>query len=227
MYNKIVIDFMTDEQCVFCDSGRTLKKGIVLRNLETKELVVSSTSCFDKHIIKISNPKEVIPNLTKGVIGKPSESYKNSDNTQGGKTSHQISNLEYLILRQEKLSHIKGIKYDGIQDIYDSYKKDFKISETEDFRLNKFIESTIEKFPDYSPRNLQKLYASLFWLKYAIDKQRNEKSKKFLQDIHDKYQKSRKLSRKQVDSVYETLKNLNSKIEKKTDMIPEIELNVA
>jgi len=124
MYRALIIDFSKDKKCFFCKSGKTLKFCVTIQDISSGEVYVSSKSCYEKNIDKFKNKNDNIPNLTKGVIRENSESqYLSKRFAIERDPSSQISNLEYLILRQEKLSDIDKMKYDGIQDIYENYKK--------------------------------------------------------------------------------------------------------
>jgi len=221
MYRALIIDFSKDKKCFFCKSGKTLKFCVTIQDISSGEVYVSSKSCYEKNIDKFKNKNDNIPNLTKGVIRENSESqYLSKRFAIERDPSSQISNLEYLILRQEKLSDIDKMKYDGIQDIYENYKKGLSLTEIENNRLDRFIETTKKIYPEFSPMNLQRLYACVFWLDYAIINTDYKKTQEFLQSILHDYKKYRMISKKQADCVSATFERINNKITKIKDKIP-------
>jgi len=224
-FKKLKIDFMTDEQCFFCKSGRKLKEGFLIKNNLTGELLVSSRSCYEKNKSSFSNNDEIIPNLTRGILNSVSVP-KNigSDKSKKPGKSVELSNIEYLILRQEKLRDVSGIPFEGIDDIYNSYRENYVISSLENNRLQRFIDKTKRSFPQLAPSKLQRLYATIFWMNYAIEKQPNEKSKNFMRSILKQYKTYRGLSIKQIEVIMGIIETLNSKIDNKRYHIPNVEL---
>ena len=189
MYKQILKDYFTDKYCHFCNSGRLLKEGIILINLNTNETVFISKHCLDKeeNRSQIQNINETIPNLTKGLAVQQQNTQNvkhstNTNNTQNLAVNNHYE-IEYLILRQEKLSDFEGVSYQGINDIYLKFKDKYTISEVESSRLKKLISKTKIDFPQFSPSSLQKLYASSFWLDYAIKKTTKIKQQIFLESI--------------------------------------------
>lgn len=223
-YRRILIDFVTDDKCAFCNSGKLLKIGILLEDLSTGERVYASTSCYkDKLQGKIMNEKDPVLDLTRGILSNSSNiSTKGKSSPQNNII--QISNLEYLILRQDKLSDVPGLSYNPLKNIYDSYLLNGALNMDEERYLQNIINKTIREFPQYSPRNLQKLYATLFWLKYAANKQEHEELKEFIASIYEWYKRKRYLTANQIVAIKNTIEVQNKKIGKKGELIPEIEL---
>ncbi len=224
MFKKVLIDFMTDENCAFCESGRTLKEGVRLINLVTRSMVVCSKHCLDKESLQIINASETIPDVTRGII---QQNLNGKAYPSGNSNKEKESALEYLILRQDKLSEIEGIPYNGINDIYQEFEEDHSLSLSALNRLNKFIQTTTIRFPEYSLRNLQKLYASVFWLQYARDKADNLKTKEFLESVLKHYKRKKFISIKQDTAIKKTFKSLNLRFDKKSDRIPNVQYHVS
>jgi len=94
------------------------------------------------------------------------------------------------------------------------------LTEIENNRLDRFIETTKKIYPEFSPMNLQRLYACVFWLDYAIINTDYKKTQEFLQSILHDYKKYRMISKKQADCVSATFERINNKITKIKDKIP-------
>ena len=228
MYKQILKDYFTDKYCHFCNSGRLLKEGIILINLNTNETVFISKHCLDKeeNRSQIQNINETIPNLTKGLAVQQQNTQNvkhstNTNNTQNLAVNNHYE-IEYLILRQEKLSDFEGVSYQGINDIYLKFKDKYTISEVESSRLKKLISKTKIDFPQFSHSSLQKLYASSFWLDYAIKKTTKIKQQIFLESISDYYKKNRVITQKQSDAVQQIFEELNTTFKINKDHIPKV-----
>lgn len=220
-FSRLKIDFMTDEKCFFCDSGRTLKEGILIKNNLTGEFLISSKSCYIKHKKSFSNNDEIIPNLTRGILNTGNINTSIQSKASAGTVKQiELSNIEYLILRQEKLKNLRGISFNRIDDIYKNYKKNYSITPSESNRLQRLIDKTVKDYPQFSPGRLQRLYA----IDYAIEKQPNEKSKEFMRSILEQYKSNRTLSIKQINIFRDIIESINSNIAVKRYHIPEIEL---
>lgn len=161
-YRILKHDFTQDELCQICNSGRILKEAYFLIDESTLEEIITSQSCVRNIQNKISNWNGPFPDFTKGIIQENGKKRNSNDSTEqnGKKERKRIENdslIEYLVYRQEKLKAFNGIFYDGIQYIYESYKKNYELTEDQINHLKNFVLKTEREFPQFSINILRRL----------------------------------------------------------------------
>lgn len=225
MLTKIKIDFCTDQVCAICESHRELKEAVFLKD-ENDQTVTISKHCYDKlNELKVANYNAIVPDLTKGannfkgsLVGK--KKVKDRQNIVENDLNKKNRLLEYLILRQEKLVDF-GTAYSKLDELYRCFTQDGSLKDDQYVYLDNLIKYTQNNKLEYSLSNLQKLYASSFWLKYAIERTENLERKKFLSSILNYYYKNRFITFKQNVHVIETFERINQNI--KSNKIPRVE----
>ncbi len=226
MLTKLKIDFCNDEICAICESHRKLKEAVFLKD-ENHQIVTVSKHCYIKykHKISVANYNAIVPDLTKGKINSSDKSNNNTrENVKSNETENGLYKknrlIEYLILRQEKLVDF-GTAYNKLDNLYENYMK-YGFLNNEQYRyLDNLIKYTESNKAEYSHTKLQKLYASSFWLKHAIEKTENLERKSFLSGILRYYQEKGYITIKQNNHVLETFERINLKI--KSNKIPTVE----
>lgn len=186
VWTKIRIDFTETVQCEFCSRKITSGKGIVIKN-ENGDISFSGPNCAQNRNGKnVSNPNEKIVDITKGCIlqelmpirsdrGMATVNIRiDEDNfTQLNDIDvhnyHDINAVKaYFTLRFEKLGHINAIpKAKKLVEIYNTYISEGKILNKDESYIKMIMYG--DKYPRYSYKNLQSVYAADYWLVLFIE----------------------------------------------------------
>ncbi|AIZ42465.1 hypothetical protein [Cellulophaga baltica] len=199
------------EICHFCNRPLRSLKAYILIDEKTKENVYSGPKCAEDNINNEYNLK-LIPDLTKYTLAindKESIPSNNSKERNTSKYSEKELNLrkaiEYLELRENKLSEDFNTSYNVLKEYYNSYLEEGTLN------LNQIshILNIEKKSPDSLKLiNLQKCYNYIFWINTGIQKL-EVKADDFLIPIKNYLLKNLKLSDKQKIGVNKWLQNLD------------------
>lgn len=225
-WKKIRIDFAPEVKCQLCHRYIYSGKAIIIMN-DNGEYAYSGPHCA-KDPIKVDNPTDKLIDITKGCI----EEHSNNHNNSGSQRAKKQNDLEdapisldfddyldtnaakaYLILRFEKLTHIPTItklNSEKLASIYQRYKSTGVILSNEENYLKTVMYGT--KYPKFSYKNLQSVYATDFWLHIFMTKNSDHKFATSLQSYLHSYLT---LSDKQMDKLNECFseqKNMKVKL---------------
>ena len=215
IWKKIRIDFTETVKCEFCNRKITSGKGIVIQN-ENGIFSFAGPSCAQNEH-NVINPKESIMDITKGcelheIERKPSSAKSiklNKDNNEDNFTKQDDIDSNdyldtnavkaYLTLRFGKLGHIESIpKADRLNKIYESFITSGKILEQDERYISVIMYG--DKYPRFTYRNLQAVYAAEFWLMSFIKNHNSEKSE-FMKSILQYLRSNLYLTPKQINAV--------------------------
>jgi len=210
-YKRIAIDFNQGEKCEFCPRTLSSFTGVLMLEIESGRKVWAGTTCAKKHS---ENPNDSIPNLVKAsydVEPKDDEEESSSKSRKAGSQSidspTEEEAISYLILRQEKLKHIKGIAYSELEPLYERYQSNLMTDENIT-RLKRLIVKNNQENKELSLRWLRNLYACEASLQRCLRKNpENEFFKSLLSHLHSK----KSLSEKQIIKMNEELDRIGFK----------------
>ncbi|OOF53731.1 hypothetical protein BKK56_10920 [Rodentibacter genomosp. 2] len=211
-WKKIRIDFATTVKCQFCPRHITSGKAVIVQH-DNGILSYAGPSCA-KDPNKVDNPKEKIIDVTKGCV----EEYTTTKNkTQTAINTVQDEDLPmsldddnyfdenaakaYLLLRFEKLAHIQKIsdfRSEKLSGIYQKYVIENEISPDDEKYLNMVMHG--EKYPEFTYKSLQSLYATDFWLRVFLEKKPEHK---FIQSLLEQLHQNLSLSKPQMEKLNE------------------------
>lgn len=198
------------EICHFCNRPLKSLKAYILLNENTKEFVYSGPKCAENNINQTYN-LQLTPDLTKytlGINNKESSSNGTVTKLSTSKYSDAELNLrkviEYLELRENKLSEDFNTSYKVLNEYYKEYL------EKRTLGLNQIRHIlNIERKSPESLRlvNLQKCYNYFFWINTGIQKL-EDKADDFLIPIKNYLIKNLKITDRQKAGVNKWLENL-------------------
>lgn len=217
VWTKIRIDFTETVKCEFCNRKITSGKGIIIKN-ELGELSFSGPTCAqNRNGNNVANPQEKIIDITKGCVLQELESKSTStgitvahiktedDNFTSQEDSDVHNYLDnnavkaYLTLRFEKLSHIVAIpKATKLTAIYSNYINTGNISSEDENYIRMTMYS--DKFPLFTYKNLQSVYAAEYWLNSFIENNK-DKDLSFIQSNLNQLRSKLYLTQKQIDGI--------------------------
>ncbi|MUK76561.1 hypothetical protein GNP84_06530 [Aliivibrio fischeri] len=157
----------------------TSGKGFVIRN-ENGEEAFCGPVCASNPLF-VTNPNDKVPDITMG-CGVFTESGRAIEQgTDRGSTNQKADKkideknaaIAYLTLRCNKLAHIRGVKYNALNAIYDEYLKENDLSES-DVDFISYVMGN-DDFQKYTYKNLLGVYACDYWINYFIENNDNIK----------------------------------------------------
>ncbi|RLK06739.1 hypothetical protein [Tenacibaculum discolor] len=196
--------------CHFCNRPLKSLKAYILMDEKTKEKIYSGPKCAEDNISNKYNLK-LIPDLTRYTLAiNDKESVLSSNFVERNTLKHTEKDLnyrkaiEYLELRENKLSEDFNTSYNVLKEYYSFYL----VEGTLNLKQINHILNIEKKSPD-SLRliNLQKCYNYIFWINIGIQKL-EEKADGFLIPIKNYLINNLKLSIKQKKGVNKWLQNL-------------------
>lgn len=186
----------TVEKCHFCKKSLNSFSGYVLKDLTTGTEVWAGKTCAKKNISSKVIFQD-IPDLTRNTLSQEKVGPA-LGGCGGNKTSKSTEKyaLEYLLLREEKLSSsiFPGISY----PILNTYYTKYQTSNLDDKDFT-HIKNIADKAPmDFKLTNLQKLYSYMFWIDKALHQ---DSTNIFLKSIQGHLIKNKKITDKQKDAM--------------------------
>ncbi|MEQ5184502.1 hypothetical protein ABN222_08235 [Providencia alcalifaciens] len=174
VWRVVRIDFTDRQKCNFCSRSITVGFGHVVVNEGGIERYAGPT-CVRK-IENVTNVGERVPNLTTGFFVEENaapEEVGIGDNEQELQPNllqniaiqneyNEEAAISYLLLRMEKLRDVTRVRYNALDDVYLRYINN-SLSES-DFQFIRCLMYSLE-YPEFSMRNLQKIY----YCKFIID----------------------------------------------------------
>lgn len=155
------------EDCHFCNTKLRSLKAYVLQNIDTGLLVMAGPVCAKRHISDEFTLKG-LPDLTKFTSATGHRESGGGGGAGGGSTkdSERRRAIEYLQLREEKLTADVSCSWHVLTKHYQSYLK----GELSEIGVN-HINNIEKKAPDgLKLAVLQKCYNYLFWIDVALSK---------------------------------------------------------
>ncbi|OOF72424.1 hypothetical protein [Rodentibacter caecimuris] len=211
-WKKIRIDFATTVKCQFCPRHITSGKAVIVQH-DNGMLSYAGPSCA-KDPNKVDNPKEKIIDVTKGCVEEHISTKKevkiaiNTEQDENLPTSLDFDNYfdenaakAYLLLRFEKLAHIQKIsdfKSKKLNSIYQKYVIENKISLDDEKYLSMVMHG--KKYPEFTYKSLQSLYATDFWLRVFLEKKPEHK---FIKSLLEQLHQNLSLSKPQMEKLNE------------------------
>jgi hypothetical protein len=199
------IDFADDFRCCFCHRTIVCGKGCVVVDDNGNEGFCGSV-CATKPQ-NVTNPKEKIPDLTRGATDtrsgeegevKPPATKRRNVGARvayGGREKAR----EYLLLRGKKLASIKSVRWPKLLPILERYEQNKEISEA-DYQYLQFLMNHPDH-PEFSLRNLQAVYSCHFWIEKFVRKNIREKDISFVSSVQQYLHRNLVLSDKQIDGL--------------------------
>lgn len=191
------IDFVeSNSHCSICN--RTIKSNIAILH---NDMILGRT-CAKNQNINLSK----IPNLTKGLINDNEAGSETESSTKpSSKTEEMIdkkSCKEYLMLRCDKLSDIKSMNTEKLNEIYEKSKHS-EISNEDFYYLCNLIKKMNREKTVFSERNIHFCYIMKFELHRLINKTQNNN---FFKDLLAFLRQHAHLTEKQFESIKNNLK---------------------
>ncbi len=196
----------TSEKCAFCSRYLKSLKAYVLQDIKTGEVVFSGPDCAKKNLA-VGHSLKGIPDLTKFTSATASRSSTSSGGGNTGTRHTDIerqSAIEYLCLRESKLSSMINCSYPVLANYYQEYLKG-ELSED----AIRHIKNIEKKTPESLKLGvLQKCYNYVFWIDIAISRL-DEDKRSFLNSIRRTVLARKNLSTDQFISLNAWLKNID------------------
>jgi hypothetical protein len=196
----------TTRKCDFCPNYLTSLKAYVLEEIGTGKIAYAGPTCA-KNNITLGHTLAGIPDLTKYTLphGEGESRVAGGAGGSGGSLIDDPNRraLEYLALREEKLSGELKCSYSALKDYYIKSKTE-TLTDAEVRHINN-IEA---KAPDqFRLASLQKFYNYLFWIDVGIEKLPKEKTE-FLSSVRSTLINKGNISESQKNAVNNWLKKI-------------------
>ncbi|MFN8436009.1 MAG: hypothetical protein U0V72_00105 [Cytophagales bacterium] len=210
-YKRIAIDFNQGEKCEFCPRTLSSFTGVLMQEIGTGRKLWAGTTCAKKHSM---NPDEKIPNLVKASYeAEPkddedessSKSRKAANNPVDSPTEEEA--ISYLVLRQEKLKHIPGINYSGLEELYKRYETG-SLTDENILYLKRLIVKNNKDNKELSLHWLRNLYACEASLQRCL---RKKPDSEFFKSLQSQLHSKKSLSEKQIIKMNEELERIGFK----------------
>lgn len=195
----------TTRKCWFCSKSLTSLKAYVLRNCITGDEVYAGPKCTKKHIASEHDFSE-IPDLTRFTVGDEASGATKEGSKRGHSPTHDSHKkwaMEYLILREEKLSEELKCSYSVLKK-YLMKSREIGLT-SEDVRHVNNIEAKAPE--ELRLENLQRCYNYLFWIDKAL-KALPEEKREFLQGVRTTLVKKKCIKPKQKEGTNKWLRNI-------------------
>jgi len=195
----------TTRRCDFCPKFLTSLKAYVLEEEGSGRVTYAGPTCA-KNNISANYTLVGIPDLTRFTLPNgEGEGGAGETGGSGGSNSADPDRqaLEYLLLREEKLTDEMQTSYSVLKNYYIKSKTE-SLTEAEVRHINNIEAKAPEKF---RLANLQKCYNYLFWINVGIEKLPAEKTE-FLSDVRRSLVSNGEISHAQKIAVNKWLVNI-------------------
>ena len=196
------IDFVDNDSCFFCNHKLATKIAYIFI-MEDGTEIQSGPECAKKHSIV-----KDVPNLTKGSLEKK----QGAETTESRKKSNlEVFNekytkeVEYLILRCDRLSDFYDIDYEPLMKIYDKYIQN-SLDQNDYIYLKNIVNKADREYSKYGYKNLMACYAAKHHINLWI---KNEFDNTFAQGIYDYLRKNYFLTEKQIVAANNWIRNVS------------------
>lgn len=198
------------EICFFCRKPLSSLKAYVLECVDIKATVLSGKFCANKNIASVYSLKS-IPDLTKYTsemsnkeMGKRRKSGLRGSTTSMDEEHNMKRAIEYLELRECKLTESFNTSYDILRNYYFTYKDGRKL---EDDALRHILNIENKAPESLKLNNLHRCYNYYFWINVGIERLGAD-ADKYLVSVRDYLIRNLEITEKQKVAVNKWLEHL-------------------